>query len=304
MNLSISDDLRVVLRILRPHALLAGALLFGLGAAIADYLGRPIRPSTYLAGQACVSALQLASQGLLLFFAAPGERMRPGRRITLEPDGDPTSIPLNLALFIGLSGLTVCATLASALLLNATLAPISALVLLGGAVGAIFFSIPPLRMADSGYGELAASLLLAAGIPTFSYTLVTGELHRLLLMSTVPLATILFAVLLALDLENYSLMEGKSPRTLMARVGWRVGMRIHDVTLLVAYLLVAAGIGAGLPRRVGWGLLLTLPLAIAQAWYLSRIRAGTPPRWNLLKTSCYSLVGLATYLTLSGYLLS
>lgn len=292
------------MRLLRPHALLQGALLFGLGAAIADYLAEPIRPSIYLAGQFCVSALQLAAHAFLLFYAAEGDRLRPGRRLVLKPGDEPTSLPLSLALFTGLAALTAGATAASALLLSHDLPPVAGLILLGGALGAVLYAAPPLRMVESGYGEVLAALLLGAGIPTFSYTLLAHQLHRLLMMSTAPLVVIMLAGQLALDLENYDPIEGRSPSTLMMRVGWRLGMRMHDVALLVAYLLVAAGLGAGLPRRVGWGLLLTLPLAVAQIWYLSRIRGGAPPRWQLLKISSYALIGLATYLVLSGYLLS
>jgi 1,4-dihydroxy-2-naphthoate octaprenyltransferase len=177
-------------------------------------------------------------------------------------------------------------------------------VLLLSFAGAFFYSAPPLRLASSGYGEIIAALVVAGLTPTFAYTLQTGELHRLLLMSTTPLIALCFAMIIIFELPDYASDLKYEKRTLMVRLGWSAGMRAHDIAIVFALLSYAAAFSLGLPARVGLGALFVVPLAVAQIWQLNRIRQGYPPRWNILTFSAMALFAVAAYLELAGYLLT
>ncbi len=57
-------NLWLFFRLSRPLFLLGGVLLYGLGAAILDYLGRPIDLTTYLLGQVAITSIQLMTHFL------------------------------------------------------------------------------------------------------------------------------------------------------------------------------------------------------------------------------------------------
>lgn len=299
------QDLLALIRILRLELLAEGFLLFGLGAAIARFLGQPAPSTTYLLGQGIVTGLQAGTHLLVSFYAHSGDRLDP-ERMLIQPD-DPeseTSIPLRWILMSSAGLFTLVAMAASLLLIAGRLEFLSAAILIGGVIGLVAYTIPPFRIRRGGYGEVIAALLLGAGIPAFSFTLHTGELHRLIPMSTAPIVASLFASILVLELPSYAQDVKANRRNLMVQIGWRSAMRVHDVTLALAFFVLGMGFLLGLPRRVALGTLLTLPLAAAQVWYLYRLRGGAPARWGILRISSASLVGLISYLEMAGYLLS
>ena len=77
-----------------------------------------------------------------------------------------------------------------------------------------------MRLITSGYGEIIATIVLASFVPIFSFTLQTGELHRLLPMSTIPLAALLFAAFIAYEFPDYASDLKRDRQTLMVRLGW------------------------------------------------------------------------------------
>jgi 1,4-dihydroxy-2-naphthoate octaprenyltransferase len=156
---------------------------------------------------------------------------------------------------------------------------------------------------STGYGELAAALVIAGLTPTFAYVLQTGELHRLLLMSTVPLIALCFAMIIVFELPDYATDVKYGKRNLMVRLGWSAAMRAHDVAIAFALISFAIAFSFGLPSRVSLGALIVVPLAGAQMWQLSRIRQGYPPKWTALTFSALALFAIAAYLELAGYLL-
>jgi 1,4-dihydroxy-2-naphthoate octaprenyltransferase len=159
----------------------------------------------------------------------------------------------------------------------------------------IFYSVPPLRLAGTGYGELAASILVANLIPAFSFALQTGTLHRLLAMVTFPLTALHLAMLMAFSLPDYGsdLRHGK--RTAIIRLGWERGMLLHNILLILAYALLLVAIVEGLPLRLAWPGFLTLPLSIYQIYRIRQISNGAPTRWSLLTFVAISIFALTSY---------
>ncbi len=294
------------IRLSRPHFLVGGFLLYGLGASIASYLGQPIDRGLYVVGQLMVTAIQLSTHYLNEFYDGGADRANPNRTWMNGGSGElgEDGLPRKTALYGAIVSLSILAIVASMLLIRGGIPLLAWLCLVLGFLGAYMYNAPPLRLISSGYGELAASIIVAGIVPALAFSLQTGELHRLLLMSTTPLIALHFAMVLVFELPDYATDLKYGKRTLMVRLGWQAGMRIHDYAIFFAVLSYILAVFAGLPLRVALGGLIALPLALAQIWHMGRIREGYPPRWQLFTFSATGLFGLTAYLQMLGYLLS
>ena len=305
MNRS-KEYLKLSLHLSRPHFLLGGFLLFGLGAAIATYLGKSIDWSLYILGQLLVTSIQMMAQAMYAFFNSPREQeitfqsLFGGDRKALEPQHLPY-----IAAFISTTvTLTISATLAAVLLVVKNVSLVTWAFVLMGFLAAFFYSTPPVRLITSGFGEIIATIVVASFVPIFSFTLQTGELHRLLLLSTIPLAALLFAAFIALEFPDYASDLKRDRQTLMVRLGWETAMKLHDLAILFAIISFLAAYVIGLPDRVALGALISFPLAIAQIWQMNRIKAGAPARWRTFTLSALALFAMTAYLELMGYIFS
>lgn len=299
-------QLRLFIRLSRPLFLLGGVLLYALGAAIAAYLGRPIDATLYLVGQVLVTLLQLMTHYLNEYFDSEADQENSSRTWLSGGSGaiGPEGLPKKVALYAAVITLALATTIATAALVTGAFPLLAWPVLLLSFSGAFFYSAPPLRLATSGYGEIIAALVVAGLTPAFAYALQTGELHRLLLMSTTPLIALCFAMIVVFELPDYATDLKHRKRTLMVRLGWSAGMRAHDIAIVFALVSFAVAFSLGLPPKVGFGALIVVPLAMAQIWQLNRIRQGYPPKWNILTFSGMALFSIAAYLELVGYLLT
>jgi 1,4-dihydroxy-2-naphthoate octaprenyltransferase len=301
-----TEYLKLSLLLSRPHFLLGGFLLFALGATIATYLGKPIDWSLYILGQLLVTSIQLMAQAMKIFFNGTREQeitfrsLFGGDRKALEPE----LFPYTAALISTIVTLTISATLVAVLLAVKNVNFVTWAFILMGFFAAFFYSTPPVRLITSGYGEIIATIVLASFVPIFSFTLQTGELHRLLPMSTIPLAALLFAAFIAYEFPDYASDLKRDRQTLMVRLGWETAMRLHDLAILFAIISFTIAYAIGLPARVALGALISFPLAIAQIWQLNRIKAGLPPRWRTFTLSALALFAMTTYLELMGYIFS
>ncbi|MEE9217202.1 MAG: prenyltransferase [Anaerolineales bacterium] len=299
-------QLRLFVQLSRPLFLLGGVLLYALGAAIAAYLGRPIDATLYLVGQVLVTLIQLMTHYLNEYFDSDADQNNSSRTWLSGGSGaiGPEGLPKKVALYAAVITLALATTIGTATLVTGAFPLLAWAVLLLSFAGAFFYSAPPLRLAVSGYGELIAAVVVAGLTPSFAYALQTGDLHRLLLMSTTPLIALSFAMIVIFELPDYATDLKYGKRTLMVRLGWSAGMRAHDAAIVFALISFAVAFLLGLPARVGFSALIVVPLALAQMWQLNRIRQGHPPRWNVLTFSAMALFSIAAYLELVGYLLT
>jgi len=293
-------------RLSRPLFLLGGFLLNGLGGAILLYLHRPLDLRLYLIGQALVTALQLMGQYLNEYHDTASDADNPSRTPLTGGSGalGAGGLPRKTALYAAIVSLTVAATLASLLLVQALAPPLAWVTLVLAFLGAFFYSVPPVRLAVSGYGELTTSILVAGLVPTFAFALQTGEMHPMLWLSTVPLVALHFAMMLAFELPDFAADTRSGKRPLMIRLGWQWAMRLHDGAILFAIAAFVVAFARGLPTRVALGALIAAPLALAQIWQMARIRAGSRPHWRTLTFSALGLFALTAYLELAGFLLA
>ena len=297
-------SLRLLFKLSRPIFLIGGALVFGLGAAIASFQDYPVDLGRYLLGQGMITSIQLMTHYLNEYYGASADRENPNRTPfsggsgVLGPDG----LPRQVALYAAVACVAFAGTLASISVFRQLFPLIAWLILVLIFLGAFYYNVPPVRLIRSGYGEVTTSILVAFLVPSFSFAAQSGKLDRLLLMSTIPLVALHFAMMIVLQLPDYASDLKHDKRTLMVRLGWSTTMRLHDIAILFAIIFLGVASFYTLPQRVALGSLIALPLALAQIWQMERIRRGYPARWRILTFSAVGLFSLAVYLQLIGYL--
>lgn len=289
MNETPPTPTRELLRITQPWLLLAGLLTFMLGARIALYLGAPLKWSAYLAGQAIVLLLLLSAYFLKEYFDRPPELA--SRRIP----GDPPRLTRANLMQIAATALTIGAVLTVMLFSNAALSP-SAFVVLGiGLLLVLAYAVPPLRLAQSGYGELINAFLIANFSPTLAFLLLQGDLHRLLAFLTFPLTFLAVAAGLALRMQTYGEDTRVERKNILTRAGWQRGISLHNLFILAGFLVLVTATLTGLPWRLAWPGLLGLPIGVFQIVQMQLIAAGGRPRWRLLNFTAAGTFFLTTY---------
>lgn len=262
------------------------------------YLGITIDWGLYFLGQAWVTTLQLTTHYFNEYFDSPADVANANRTLfsggsgALGEDG----LPREVALWAGIASLTGATSFTIMLIRangpNPTLFLLMVLIFLG----AFFYSIPPVRLVELGYGELTTSFVVASLVPAFAFILQSGELHRLVAMSTFPLIALHLAMMLAFELPDYANDIKFEKLTLMVRLGWERGLTLHNYLILAAYLLIGLAMLFGFPLSVALPALLSFPLGLFQIWYLNRIAAGAKPNWNLLGFLAILVFGVTAYL--------
>lgn len=299
-------NLYLFLKLSRPLFLIGAALLYALGVGVAKYLGTPIDWGIYLLGQLWGTTLQLAVHYLNEYYDAAADAENPNRTLFSGGSGvlGGEGLPRQTALWAGVTSLAICASLTVLIFQRIGFSASLMVLMLLIFSGAVLYVLPPVRLAGSGYGEITTAVLVANLVPVFAFVLQTQELHRLLTLSTLPLTFLHLSMMLAFELPDYGTDLKHDKKTMMVRLGWEAGMRIHNLSILSAYLLLAAALFVGLPLRLGWSGFLTLPLGLFLIWYMNRIGDGMKPNWRLLTFTAIALYGLTAYLITFTYWIS
>lgn len=286
-------------RLSRPLALLVGVFLYALGGGLVKFLGFSIDWTTYLIGQACILFIQLSSYYLKAYYDVP-EPEENDSPVENKPDSPAGRSRGQLPRTIVLQSALVCMASAAALtveLLASGSIQLPAFIFLAIAFAlAFFFAVPPVRLVYSGYGELTQAILMANLVPSLAFLFQTGDVHRLLAMLTFPLTALYLAAELALGLRHYGADMRYNRQTLMVRMGWQRGMNVHNILILVAYLMFMAASFLGLPWTITWPVLLTFPIGLYEIWQINQIARGAKPRWNMIALAAAGMLGLAVYL--------
>lgn len=279
----------------RPWFLLIGLISYVLGAGIVHYLGKSIDMASFILGQAWVTMVQLSFHLLKSFFDFQEEPID-----TKQDDSEekvPLTIPTVRRAFLqaSITTLTITAVL-TVLLFSKNVLGIAGIFFLALIFLVSFlYAVPPFRLVYRGYGELSESILLANFIPAYSYLAQTGELHSLLAKLTFPLTVLYLAAALALSMTHYANDIRLDRKTFLIRVGCERGMSIHNLLILLGFLLLVGGLVQGLPWSLTWPGLLTFPLGLYQIRQVMHISEGGKPRWKLLSFTALTLMLLTTY---------
>jgi 1,4-dihydroxy-2-naphthoate octaprenyltransferase len=294
------SNLRLYIRLARPHFLLGGLLLYALGAGIARYLGTPIDWGVYILGQVWGTLLQLSTHFLNEYFDIEYDLNNPNRTFLSGGSGalGPGRLPRATALWSAVGCLAVVASITVLLIKDSDITPLTAAFMFLIFLGAFFYAVPPVKLESTGYGELTTAILVSNLVPAFAFVLQTGHLHRLVAMGTFPLTFLCLAMLLSFELPDYGSDLKYGKRTLLVRAGWQLGMNMHNLMILFGYLILAIAVLLGLSTAIALPVFLSLPIGLLQIWSMNRIAAGGKPNWTVL-----TLTGLLIYAS-AAYLLA
>lgn len=279
--------------------------MYSLGVGISKYLGNTIDWQIYIIGQVWVTFLQIASHFLYEYYLGEPDGTK-SNALSMFKDNNEREKERTYKTIILILAATSLAVTASVTVYLMRIANINAtIVLLMGLsfIGAFFYSAPPLRLENSGYGELISSIIMANFLPAFAFLLQTGNLHRLCAMSTFSMTTLLLAAQLADKLPNYGSDVKYNKRNLIVRLGWKNGMLLHNSLILFAYLLLGIAVAYGLPILIAVPPFLTLPFGLLQIWQMRRVAMGMKPNWkSLTLTPKLIFIGFTYLLTFSFWI--
>ncbi|MGD0877168.1 MAG: UbiA family prenyltransferase [Anaerolineales bacterium] len=265
-------------------------MTYSLGAGISRYLGHPVHAAAFGLGLLSVVAIEVAAFWLLEYF-----------RLALTPLAKEESPrqreELRISLFQSAMALLTVAGASIVTLLLARLLPVPAgalMVLI--VVFFIAYSVPPMRLAETGYGELAFAIALGTLFPALAFLLQYGEFHRLLTFATFPLTLLALTYLLVNDFPSFATDLKYERHTLLTRLTWQHAIPIHHVLILVSFLFLATAPFLGFPWGLVWPVFLVLPFAALQIFWLQRIALGGPTVWRFLTGLSIATFGLTAYL--------
>jgi 1,4-dihydroxy-2-naphthoate octaprenyltransferase len=291
------------LRLSRPLFLLGSVLLYALGLGIFHYLGLNIDWTVSVLGLLWAVTMQLSTHYLNEYFNAPEDQDNPNRTLFSGGSGalGPGNLSRQVALFAGLTCLAFLASFTVILISQVDLDPVAILIMVLAFFGSFLYSVPPVRLERSGYGELITSIIVAFMLPAFSFVLQAGELHRLVAMSTIPLVFLHLAMVIVFELPDYASDIKYKKNTLLVRLGWRNGMNLHHILVASVYLLFFFEMFLGLPRFVVIHAAISLPLALLQVWQVIRIERGAQPNWTAVTLNALVTFGTMAYFITFAY---
>ena len=291
-------SIRLLFILSRPLFLFGGVLVYALGAGIARYLGAPIDWGLYILGQIYVTTMQLSAHYLNEYYDSPVDRDNPNRTPFSGGSGavGEGKLSRETVMWASLTTLTILASLTVVLVKVAAVSPLLITIVVLAFLASFFYSVPPVRLAYSGYGELTTSILVANLVPIFAFVLQYQELHRLLAMSTFPLTSLHLAMMITFEFPDYFNDIKHDKLTLLVRVGWQRGMILHNILILSAFLLLGLGATFGLPLAIVLPALIPLPLGLLQIWQMRRIDAGAKPNWTTMGFTAVVLFASVAYL--------
>lgn len=283
-----SPQLQLIFRFSRPTQLLLLMMNAGIGLGLARYLGVDWR----------LDVLFFGGLSLLFSFASSNlltEYFRPTSQLEL-PFIDDRRVVERFRLSLLTSA---CAFLAGAVALFFIVAGQSLLawVLFGlFVVCGLVVALPPLRLEDRGFSELFRAFVLAVLTPAVFYVLLDGKLHRLVALFTLPTFLLGLAALIAMRFQAYTDDLKYKRVSLLTRLTWERAVSLHNGLLVLAYLVIVCLPFLGVPVRLTWPGLLTLPIAAIQLYLLRNISDGGKPLWNQLRVAAFLSFGLTAYL--------
>jgi 1,4-dihydroxy-2-naphthoate octaprenyltransferase len=276
-----------LLKLSRPLHLLLAALTYSLGASIPAYLGKPFQPLAFALGLGGALLAQLNMSLLAEVFRPHNEPLvegeTPQQKETLR----------NNALYVSIAALAAIAFIAFTLFTNDTLAPPTFYFLLFSLFLVLAHAVPPIRLLDRGFGELALAAHIAYVIPSIGFLLQAKENHRLLAVIILPLTALALAYFLVVNFTTFPVDQKYQRATLLRRLTWERAVPLHHSLIVFAYVIFA--IAPTLGFSILWTDFLTLPFALLQIILVRNISLGGKPNWTLLTSTALAVFGLTTY---------
>jgi 1,4-dihydroxy-2-naphthoate octaprenyltransferase len=291
------NKLIAFVRLARPHFLVGGFLLYALGAVIARYEGYPIDFGVYWAGQLFVSSIQLMTHFLNEYWDTETDQLNRSRTPFSGGSGmlGPGGLKRESAFTAAVACLAVASGAAIWLVIERRVGPAALAIMVLAFLGTYFYSSPPVKLVATGFGEIAASVLVAGFVPALAHVLQAGKPSLTVLLATAPLVVFHLAMLVAFEFPDFLSDEAAGKLTLLVRLGRRRGAALHNGALLAAFGLTVAATFLGLPARVALAVVISSPVALLQIATIRRMRRGEPVSFTRLTVLAVLIFGLTTY---------
>jgi 1,4-dihydroxy-2-naphthoate octaprenyltransferase len=232
----------------RPHFLLGGALLFSLGSVAAG----DISWLDYALGQAMVTSMQITAHFVNEY--ADREVDRAVGRRTMFSGGSGVLVSGDLkpevALWAAWASTTIGVILAVVVGLVSPLAAGVGLIALAVSWG---YSMPPIRLLATGWGELATSLVVVVAVPVIGWAVQQAPASSALWWAVGILFPVHLAMMLAFELPDLEPDAAAGKRVLGVRLGEARSIRLIAIMLVGAAVIAAIGVAAGgIAAGAGW----------------------------------------------------
>lgn len=247
-------------RLSRPHFLLGGALMYAIGAVSAgvDSVG------TYLLGHAMVTMAQLTAHFINEYADVETDRLVTSR--TFFSGGSGVLAEEKLAPRVALRAGLV--TSAMALALSAAVASVSPLAALVGllALGVSWgYSMPPMRLLDTGWGEVATSAVVTIAVPVVGALVQGGPIAVDLVWKMAALFPVHVAMMLAFEIPDLATDRAAGKTVLAVRIGPARTQHLIGLLLLIMVVIVATATTSGAFSATAWWAVAATALTISVA---------------------------------------
>jgi 1,4-dihydroxy-2-naphthoate octaprenyltransferase len=295
-----NSSVSTLIRMANPLLLLMGLFTYILGLGLLHYLGQRIDWSNAMLGSLIILAILISRSFLHAYFNYP-EPIPSSGIIRTRADGSLDLIEVKelqrqLLMQISLVMLSLGAVVTTVLIFRSAI-NISVLLTLGLCLALLFLDVfPPFKLNKKGYSELIEAFLIANMAPALAFLLQKQETHVLLVMLTLPLTLLYLAMRIASSFEYYSYDSSHSTGSMLLFMGWQRGMMVHNLSILLAFLLAAAFLVVGLSWHLAWPIFLALPIGGMQIFQMMKIADGAKPNWGLFRLNALATVIIVMYL--------
>lgn len=246
-------------RLARPHFLLGGALLFALGALSTGSLDA----GGYAIGQAMVTAAQLTAHLVNEFADAPADSLVRNRTWFSGGSGAIADGSVSRRTALVAAVITSVAALGLIALMFSRNPPTAMIGIVALAV-AWLYSVEPVRLLSTGFGETVTTLVVAMGVPIVGALANGGAASDGLRWAIVTLVPIHLAMMLCFELPDIESDRDAGKRVLAVRLGRRSTETLVAALFGLGGLVLAVGIVLGpLPRRALVSLAAATPVAVS-----------------------------------------
>ena len=300
-----SSQAKYYLEVLKPWELLMNVILFLMGAGLANYLDFGIQWESFWKGMGLMILIQLGGFSLDGVFI----QLEAGYNIRKEIDnivpGNPRTIGrirLVSMLILTVSAFSIALIFLFSLAGGGQVSPQTYFLLILFLILLLFFSVPPIRLSQRGYGELILAITGALIYPAIGYSLQADEVQRILLLTSLPITLFYFAMEISRSLQPYASSPARfQGRNLIGRLGPDKSLKIIILLVFSGYLAAGVSVLFGLSWSILWRIMLSLPIGIILIWQIYRLQQGAKPNWSLINLSAIALAVFSAYFVTIGF---
>lgn len=256
------------MRLSRPHFVLGGALMYALGAVTA----RPLDRNGYLLGQAVVTFAQVTAHYVNEYADVEADRGITHRTWFSGGSGVLVDGSLTPGFALRAAQVTTSLTLVGVVWLLVAGRWQAALLGVASLVVSWLYSLPPIRLLGTGWGELATTMVVTVAVPMVGVFANGGTPGPGLWWAVAMVGCVHLAMMLCFEIPDLDPDAAAGKRVLGVRLGRSGTGRLISAMLAAAAAVLATGVvSGGLPAMAAWAVLAALPgavvvIALRRAW--------------------------------------